>query len=191
MKKQVLLLVILGLIFQLSFAQEKNLLPVIKSYRLLKTNGETAYITPGKAGTVFVFLSPECPLCKNYSPVLQTLQQQNPSVNFYGIIPGNTYSSKQITKFADDYQIRFPILTDKNMKLVKALQATVTPEAVVLDHAGQVYYRGLIDNWVTALGKKRARASEHYLSSAIGSLAAGATVKQTNTEPIGCLINEF
>ncbi|MCK7560147.1 hypothetical protein MKQ70_36605 [Chitinophaga sedimenti] len=77
------------------------------------------------------------------------------------------------------------------MQLVRQLKATTTPEVVLLDKHGNIYYRGLIDNWVSALGKKRARATELYFSDALSGLVAGSLIKPTFTAPIGCLINEY
>src|SRR5690348_6313652 len=47
--------------------------------------------------SLFIFLSPECPLCKNYSSTLNTLYQQfSNDIYFYGVIPGKTYSIKEV-----------------------------------------------------------------------------------------------
>jgi hypothetical protein len=64
----------------------------------------------------------------------------------------------------------------------------VTPEAVVLGKGGEVLYRGRIDDNYLAFGKKRAAARQHDLSDALDAIAAGQTVKEKETQAIGCVI---
>ena len=73
-------------------------------------------------------------------------------------------------------------------RLVKLEQATVTPEAVVLGKGGEVLYRGRIDDNYLAFGKKRSAARQHDLSDALDAIAAGQTVKEKETQAIGCVI---
>src|SRR5690349_7595545 len=57
---------------------------------------------------LFVFLSPECPVCQNYTKVLNDIQlQYNEQVQVYGIVPGVAYSTKDITGFQKKYTIGF------------------------------------------------------------------------------------
>lgn len=185
MRKRALLLVLIAFISTPGWAQ-------IKSFpKLTDTLGHPAAIVPGKAGTAIIFLSPECPLCKNYGPALQEIRAKFPGIKYYGVVPGKAYTTQQISNYARQYVTGYTILTDKKMQLVKQLKATTTPEVVLLDKHGNIYYRGLIDNWVSALGKKRARATELYFSDALSGLVAGSPIKPTFTAPIGCLINEY
>ena len=47
----------------------------------------------GDGYKLFIFLSPECPLCQQASAGLNKLfEQYNNKVAFYGIVPGKTYS---------------------------------------------------------------------------------------------------
>ncbi|WP_449436222.1 hypothetical protein [Pedobacter steynii] len=69
-------------------AQEKMISPAkIKSVKLIDLNGKAGQINLSTP-VIFVFLSPECPLCKNYLPGLVKLQNANKGISFYGIIPG-------------------------------------------------------------------------------------------------------
>src|SRR4051794_19834831 len=50
--------------------------------------------------SLFIFLSPECPLCKNYSSTLNTLYLQfSNDILFYGVIPGKAYTTKEVQAF--------------------------------------------------------------------------------------------
>ena len=142
--------------------------------------------------SVFVLLSPECPLCKNYSTVLNKINEQfSGDLSVYGIVPGKAYSAKQINKFIKDFKINFPIYIDSKKELTTYIKGTVTPEVILMDKQGDVIYRGAIDDWVTALGKKKLIVSNEYLKTAIKQNLQNQIVSIKTVEPIGCLINEF
>ncbi|WP_448103343.1 redoxin domain-containing protein [Pedobacter panaciterrae] len=171
-------------------AQEKMISPAkINSIKLIDLAGKESRINLSKA-VVFVFLSPECPLCKNYLPGLVKLHNANKSINFYGIIPGTSYSLKEINELKNEYGINFDLLTDREKRLSKYLGATTTPEVFLINKMGAITYSGLIDNWATSLGQKRLVITEKYLEQAIKDQLNG---KQTfkKTIPVGCLINDI
>jgi peroxiredoxin len=171
-------------------AQEKMISPAkINSIKLIDLAGKESRINLSKA-VVFVFLSPECPLCKNYLPGLVKLHNANKSINFYGIIPGTSYSLKEINELKNEYGINFDLLTDREKRLSKYLGATTTPEVFLINKMGTITYSGLIDNWATSLGQKRLVITEKYLEQAIKDQLNG---KQTfkKTIPVGCLINDI
>jgi thiol-disulfide isomerase/thioredoxin len=142
--------------------------------------------------SVFVLLSPECPLCKNYSTVLNKINGQfSGDLSVYGIVPGKAYSAKEISKFIKDYKINFPVYVDSKKELTTYIKGTVTPEAILMDQQGEVIYRGAIDDWVSDLGKKKLVVSNEYLKTAIKQYLQNQTVSIKSVEPIGCLINEF
>lgn len=158
--------------------------------RLKDYNGKTFSVKPAGKPVVYIFLSPECPLCKNYAPVLQDLQNKYKDVQFYGIISGRTFTKDEVASYAKDYKISFPILMDSDKKVANYLNATVTPEALLIGDNGKEYYRGLIDDWVTGLGTKRVKATRKYLDNAISNLLTGNELV-TQTTPIGCLISNY
>ncbi|QHS62698.1 redoxin domain-containing protein [Chitinophaga agri] len=158
--------------------------------RLKDYKGKLHTIKPKGKAVVYLFLSPECPLCKNYAPVLQALQKKYPEVQFYGIVSGKTFTRALVGEYAKDYKITFPILMDPDKQVAEYMRATVTPEALLIGENGKEYYRGLIDDWVTGLGTKRAKASRKYLELAIENLLSGSELTYS-TQPIGCLISNY
>jgi peroxiredoxin len=140
----------------------------------------------------FVFLSPECPLCQNYSLALNDLQEKfETDLDILGIFPGKAYDQEAYQGFRDKYHIRFPLLTDTSFGLVKQLSARVTPEVFLMDTGWKILYHGAIDNWVTALGKHRNKATEHYLEDGIGEYLRKSPILVKETKPVGCYINEY
>jgi len=161
----------------------------LNTIKLINLSGKESRINLDKP-TVIVFLSPECPLCKNYLPNLVKLQNANSDINFYGVIPGTSYTLKDINALKNEYGINFDLLTDRNMQLSKYLSATTTPEVFLINKMGAITYSGLIDNWASSLGQKRLVITEKYLEKAIKDQLDG---KQTfkKTIPVGCLINDI
>jgi len=141
---------------------------------------------------LFVLLSPECPLCKNYSVVLNRIKEQFPGdLSVYGIIPGKAYSLRDVNDFVKDYKIDFPLFIDSKKELTAYVKGKVTPEVILMTTQGHVVYRGAIDDWVSDLGKKKLIVSNEYLKTAIKEYLQNQTVSVKSVEPKGCLINEF
>ena len=141
---------------------------------------------------LFVLLSPDCPMCKNYSIVLNKINEQfQGDLGVYGIVPGKAYSVKEVNEFAKDYKINFPIFIDPRKELTSYVKGKVTPEVILMTKQGEVVYRGAIDDWVSDLGKKKLIVSNEYLKTAIKEYLQNQAVSIKSVEPKGCLINEF
>ena len=139
---------------------------------------------------VLVWLSPECPLCKNYSLPLRKFYNEftEDSILFVGVVAGTYFKRKEILQYIDKYKIPFDILLDDSYILTKHFKAEVTPEAILVNSKGEAIYQGAIDNWAIALGKQRRKASENYLKDAINEFLKEEPITISKTEPIGCLI---
>lgn len=168
-------------------------LKLIYKLQLKDCNGRVANLSEDKTPlSLFIFLSPECPLCKNYSLVLNQLHNDyKKQVNIYGIVPGKTYSPETVDQFKKEYKIVFPLYIDAQKKLSNYLKATVTPEVVLLNNKGFVVYRGAIDDWVVELGKKKIKATNEYLREAVFQYLHQQPVAIKKVSPKGCLINEY
>lgn len=146
----------------------------------------------GKQLMLFVFMSPECPVCQNYTKILNSIQQQyNEQLQVYGIVPGMAYSVKDIVAFQKKYATRFNFFIDKKMELTKYLQATTTPQVILLNSTMQLMYSGAIDDWVTSVGKNRVQATQHFLTDAIEQSLHNIPVLIANTKAVGCKINDY
>lgn len=147
---------------------------------------------PGKGLRAFVFLSPECPLCQNYTRTLNQLEQQYAGkLSFYGIIPGKTYKQEDVAAFQAKYHIGFSLAMDRDLHLVHELHATTTPEVLLVAADNTVLYQGAIDNWYKSLGRAGSKPTQHYLQDAIDAVLRHETPQVRKTAPVGCLINDF
>lgn len=140
--------------------------------------------------SVFFFLAPECPLCENYARSIKELREQfDPQqVSFYGIFAGDTYTADEIVRYLARFRLPVKALRDPDYQLVEHFGASVTPEVFVVAPSGNVLYRGKIDNWIAALGKKRPVATRFYLQDAIEASLKGEAITVSQTEAVGCLI---
>lgn len=140
--------------------------------------------------TAFIFVSPECPLCENYSLTLNTLQKQykNKKIQLIGIVSGNYYSVQQVDSFLTEYQLNMEVLMDTEYAFTNYFEAKVTPEVFVVNEKSETVYEGKIDNWIQALGIKRRIITEFYLEEAIKSIISNTPLSITKTEAIGCII---
>ena len=152
----------------------------------------SAWIQPLPSLEAVVFLSPECPLCKNYSLTLNSLQKEYAGkVAFTGVIPGRAYSLSEVKTFTQKYKISFPVVIDSTKTMTAALKATVTPEVFLIGPDKKIYYHGSIDNWIKDLGMASARPTVFYLKDAIDELLAHRPVVHSYNKPVGCLINDY
>jgi len=140
--------------------------------------------------TVFIFLSPECPLCQSYSLTLNNLNKEYSSkgVKMIGVIPGNDFSAAEVNTYKRKYKISFAVYYDRQLTLTKYFNANITPQAFVIDKYEKLRYNGRIDNWAYELGKKRSVITEHDLKDALSALILNKPIQVTQTKAIGCFI---
>ena len=165
--------------------------PNIAEVALEDLSGEITQIEPSINNlTVIYFLSPECPLCINYTLAMRNLETNfnSDSLKFFGIFSKEWYSPKEVKEFALKYKLDFEMLFDDGNKLAHALGATITPEVFVLNSNFEIIYSGKIDNWVNELGKKKLGVSDHYLKNVLTDWRDGKAIKPYHTSPVGCLI---
>jgi thiol-disulfide isomerase/thioredoxin len=139
---------------------------------------------------VILVLAPDCPISQKYIPTIKALHQVfKDKVDFVGIFPGY-FNKEEVSAFAEEYGLSFPWYIDREMSAVAALKATVTPEAFLLTPDMQCRYSGAIDNWFYELGKYRQTVTDAYLKDAIEAVLSGTPVKTTQTQAIGCIIEQ-
>lgn len=144
----------------------------------------------GNAYTVLFFLGPECPLCENYALNFNELYDEfhSDSIRFYGVFSGTSYSEEEIVGYKNAFGVKMPFYFDPDFALANGVDATVTPEVVVLDKNLKTVYRGAIDNWAVTVRKHRQVVTEYYLKDVLTALENGQEPPFKITEPVGCFI---
>ncbi len=164
----------------------------IQSFSLQFPKGEKTFLQPSsKELTVIAFLSPECPLCKNYSSKLVKLRNKYyGQADFVGVIPG-TFEGEEVIEFQKNYMPSWKLLRDTSLSLTHYLNGEVTPEVMVIDNKdGLLIYKGAIDNWLVSLGKTRNKVTDFYLDVALNNFFNDKPAIPF-TKPVGCIINDF
>lgn len=140
--------------------------------------------------TVYIFLSPECPLCQSYSLTIRNLFEtyRGKGIQLIGIVPGSDYDAATIKQFMRKYNLPIPIYTDPTFAFTKHLKASITPEVFFINPNGLLLYSGRIDNWAYELGKKRKVITEKDLQNALEAFTQQQPIKVTKTKAIGCYI---
>lgn len=144
----------------------------------------------GQAATVLIFITHDCPISNGYAPELNSIASEyaGRGVNFYAVHVDLAVTLEQARTHAEQYGYRFPVLLDLQHRLVSTVQATVTPEAAVLDAKNTLVYRGCIDDRYVDFGKKRAAPSQRDLREALEAILNGRPVTNSRTKAVGCFI---
>ena len=147
--------------------------------------------TPAGRANVLVFVSSDCPISNGYAPEIQRIcaDGRGAGVTCALVYEDVSIDTAAVRSHRDQYRYRdMPAVIDADGAIARRAKATVTPQAVVVDRAGVVKYRGRIDNQYAALGKPRRVVTVHDLGDAIAAVIAGRPIVQAETEAVGCFI---
>ena len=141
---------------------------------------------------VLLFLTVDCPIANGYAPTIKELagEFEPLGVTFFLIHVDPDVDASGAREHAADFGYDLPVLLDPEHLLVEQLGATITPEAAVLTAQEGLVYRGRIDDWYAALGKKRRQPTTHDLRETLKACLAGSPVPVARTEAVGCMIPE-
>ncbi len=135
--------------------------------------------------SIFLFISSQCPIANVYTPRILALQErfQKLGAQLFAVYSDRQESLSDVTRHAKERGYTFPVIRDVGAALADQLGAKSTPEAVVLDQAGDVRYRGRIDDNPVAT-----HTISHELADAIEAVLAGKPVSRPEVPSVGCAI---
>lgn len=135
------------------------------------------------------FVLPDCPISNRYAPEINRICEIN---SRRGVACSLVYADPTLTDAGARAHAReyahgpYPRFVDRGRTLVRATQATVAPEAVVIDASGTVAYRGRIDDLYADLGQARRVVRDHTLRDALDALLDGRPVAHPRVRSVGC-----
>ena len=146
----------------------------------------------GQKATVMFFVMHECPVANGYAPEISriTSEYATKGVRAFVVYVESDLTEEQARGHARDYGYKSGALLDPQHLLVKAAGATVSPEAVAFSPAGDVLYRGRIDDRAVDFGKRRVEPTRRDLRLALDAILAGKPVPARLTKAVGCYIPE-
>ncbi len=141
----------------------------------------------GATAYVLVFTTCDCPIARRYTPRLVELEREyrDRGIRFLLVNPSPGDSMTDVATDMVENEISFPVFKDFGAVAARALGITRTPEAVVLDGAMRLCYRGRIDA-MYRLGGVRSDRGREDLREAIDDVLAGRAVRVATTTVDGC-----
>ena len=138
---------------------------------------------------VLVFMTTECPLCRQYVPELNRIAAAvlDDRVAFLGVISDRSTTRSEAQAFRDEFGIGFPIVFDASGEIASALEPSHVPEAFIISPDREILYRGRIDDLYADVNKKRNVVRRHDLLDAVNAVIAGEKPEVRRTPPVGCL----
>lgn len=142
---------------------------------------------------VYVFIAEECPVCNFMGKPLSLIAKKyEASVEFHAVFPVKNSNYKTSQLFKQQYDmLTFETLLDRDQKITKLLGATITPEVVITDAAGEIMYRGRINSAYYAPGKMKHSSIKDDLDQALATLISGKKVIEPWPSAIGCYITMY
>lgn len=142
---------------------------------------------PRGKGRVIIATSSTCPLSRKYAPVLGRLVADWTPKGFEFVLVASIDSDPEadVRRMASDSGWKAPVLRDPSGRLARNLGLRSTTEALVVDAAGTVVYRGAVDDQY-GLGYARAEAREKPLARALEATARGDRPVLAATTAPGC-----
>jgi peroxiredoxin len=140
--------------------------------------------------TVLLFVATECPNSNTYAPVFARLHREYSArgVLFLSVYSDPADNTAAVQKHDAEYQIPYSGLLDPGHTLALETGARSTPEAVILSPAGEVLYRGRVDDRFVDFGKTRFQPAHEDLREALDQVLSGQPVKNPVTKVLGCAI---
>ncbi len=140
---------------------------------------------------VVVFITTDCPIANRYAPEIERIRAdyEGKGVKMTLVHVNPDLTNEAAGKHAAEYALKAEVVIDRKHRLVDAAGAKVTPEAFVIDGAGQIRYRGRINDQFADFGDQRREAKTNDLRDAITAVLEGRPVKRAVTEAIGCFIS--
>jgi hypothetical protein len=146
---------------------------------------------PAAKASVLIFVTSDCPISNAYAPEIQDVCRAHASkvvdclllYEDFRIAPAAARAHLEAYLYSG-----IPAAIDAERAIAGAAGASITPEAVLVDRAGTVRYRGRIDNLYAGLGRRRSAATVHDLRDAIAAVLSDRPVATPRTEALGCYI---
>ena len=152
---------------------------------------------PAGTANVIFFVATDCPISNSYAPEIQRVcREYGPrgvgcALMYEDLDTASSAAplDAEVRRHIQEYSYAgIPAAVDRLRAIASRANAKVTPQAVVIDRAGAIRYRGRIDNFYAALGKPRQQVTEHDLRDALDAVLSGRPVPKIETEALGCYI---
>lgn len=159
----------------------------VENFTLADYNGEEHALSDyqDSEAIVLMFIATRCPVSNDYNERMAQLyaDYRDKGVAFIGINSNKQEDVEEIKKHAEENNLTFTILKDKNNAIADKLDASVTPEIYVLNSDFEIMYHGRIDD-----SRRIDEVKTQDLRNALDEILAGQPVSVARTKAFGCTI---
>ena len=136
--------------------------------------------------TLLISYSNECPFCIRYTTKIREIRKtlpENWNFRLIKVLPEERWDFDGIEAFSGE------IIHDSAAHWCRQLDFKVYPEALILDSAARVMYKGAIDDRAHETGMNKWVKTRDYLQEAIDSIQKGKVVPRPFPAAKGCYID--
>lgn len=169
---------------------ERSTRRIIPASDLPTTDIDSRTLPNGKRATVYLFVGPECPISRTYSPEIARIAARDEARGISWIMIFSEYdiSVDVIRTFQREYSLSLPSVDDSSQKFACNLGAQIIPSVVVLDANRNVMYRGRIDDRYKGLGVSYGPPTKRDLADVVDAIADGHPLLYASTTAVGCVL---
>jgi peroxiredoxin len=143
----------------------------------------------GKKAVVLFFVSPFCSTTRPFMKEINAISTDYADKAAIALVHSDSEITVEVAfQHADMEQVKARVLIDKARQLAKHLGATTTPEAIIVSPAGEVLYRGRINDLYLGPTKRQRAATTQDLRAALDAVLAGKPVPTPQEPAQGCKI---
>jgi peroxiredoxin len=162
----------------------------VEDFTLTDYNGKEHSLSDYKdsKAIVILFVATECPVSNAYNSRMENIFKvySEKGIAFIGINSNKAESVERMKEHAEENGLTFPILKDDKNIIADKFDASVTPEAYVLNSNFDVLYHGRIDN-----SRNESEVVSKDLENALNEILAGKEVSKKETKAFGCTIKRI
>ncbi|MGE0710564.1 MAG: redoxin domain-containing protein [Planctomycetota bacterium] len=168
---------------------------VIADAAFVDLSGRTGHLRAlcaAAPATVVVFTALDCPVTKNYAPLLEerTRAWRARGATVLAVDPSALDEAGALRAWAEQQGWSFPVTRDPEFALTEALGARRTADAFLLDREGRLRYRGPLDDQF-GINYRLEAPRRAYLGDALEAVLAGKEPEQRALEAPGCRITKI
>jgi peroxiredoxin len=159
----------------------------VENFTLKDYNGKDHSLDDYKdaKAILVLFIATECPVSNAYNSRMEKLfnDYKDKGIVVLGINSNKEENVDRIREHAEENSLSFTILKDEKNVIADKFDASVTPEAYVLNNNFDVLYHGRIDN-----SRNESEIASQDLRNALDEILSGKEVSKTETKAFGCTI---